>query len=101
MSLFVVQHRHDAERCPARDPNTGAMLLQHLSPGNARQSGLTIHGEAVVNNAHTFYMIVDAPDRTALERFMQPFARAGTVEIWPASPCEAVVARRGCEGAAG
>ena len=101
MSLFVVQHRHDAERCPARDLHMGAMLLHHLSPANARQSGLTIHGEAVVNNAHTLYMIVDAPDRTVMERFMQPFAQAGTVEILGASPCEVVVGRRGCDASGG
>lgn len=101
MSLFVVQHQHVAERCPARDPKMGAMLLQHLSPANARQSGLTIRGEAVVNNAHTLYMIVDAPDRATVERFMGPFAQAGTVEILAASPCEAVVGRRGCDSPAG
>jgi len=101
MSLFVVQHRHPAERCPARDPQMGAMLLQHLSPANAKQHGLTIHGEAVINNAHTLYMIVDGPDRESVNRFMQPFGQAGTVEIFPASPCEAVVGRRGCDASGG
>jgi hypothetical protein len=28
---------------------------------------------------------------------MQPFAQAGTVEIFPASPCESVVTRGGCD----
>ena len=101
MSLFVVQHQHPAERCPARDPNMGAMLLRHLSAANAQQNGVTIHGEAVVDNAHTLYMIVDAPDRTTVERFMGPFAQAGTVEILGASPCEAVVDRRGCDASGG
>lgn len=99
MSLFVVQHRHPSEQCPARDPRMGAMLLQHLSPANVKQHGLVIHGEAVVNNAHALYMIVEAPDRESVSRFMQPFAQAGTVEILPAAPCEAVVGRGGCDGA--
>ncbi len=98
MSLFVVQHRHEAARCPARDPRMAPMLLQHLAPANAGKYGLTIHGEAVVNAAHTLYLIVDGPDRDSVTRFMQPFAMAGTVEILPASRCETVVQRGGCEG---
>ncbi len=97
MSLFVVQHRHDAARCPARDPKVAPMLLQLLSPASARSHGLTIHGEAVVNAAHTLYLIVDGPDRESVNRFMQPFAQVGTVEILPASRCEAVVSRGGCD----
>ena len=31
MSLFVVQHKHDAEVCPARHPQMGLMLLQHIA----------------------------------------------------------------------
>jgi hypothetical protein len=98
MSLFVVQHRHEAARCPARDPNMAPMLLRHLAPANAGTYGITIHGEAVVNGAHTLYLIVDGPDRERVSRFMQPFAQAGTVEILPASPCETVVQRGGCDG---
>jgi hypothetical protein len=99
MSLFVVQHRHEASRCPARDPQMASQLLQHLSAANAKRHGLTIHGEAVIDNAHTFYMIVEGPDRDSVTRFMQPFAQAGTVEILAASPCEAVVSRGGCGAA--
>ena len=96
MSLFVVRHTHDAARCPAGDPKMGAILLQHLSAANARAFGLTIHGEAVVNNAHTLYMIVEGPSKDKVAGFMQPFAQAGTVEVMPASPCEEVVGRGGC-----
>jgi len=39
----------------------------------------------------------DARSRDDLERFMQPFAQAGTVEIMPATTCEAVVERGGCD----
>jgi hypothetical protein len=99
MSLFVVQHRHEADRCPARDPRMAQMLLKHLSPQNSESYGLTIRAEAVVNNAHTLFMIVDGPDRESVHRFMQPFAQAGTVEILSASPCEVVVSRGGCDAA--
>jgi hypothetical protein len=97
--MFVVQHRHEADRCPARDPRMAQMLLTHLSPQNTKRYGLTIHAEAVVDNAHALFMIVDGPDRESVTRFMQPFAQAGTVEILPASPCEVVVGRGGCDAA--
>jgi hypothetical protein len=99
MSLFVTRHQHAAERCPATDPQMGSMLLQHLSPDNAATYGITIQGEAVINNAHTFYMIVEAPNREQVEQFMTPFAQAGSVEVLPASTCEAVVGRGGCAAA--
>src|SRR5438046_753655 len=86
MSLFVVQHQHPAERCPAQDPQMGSMLLQHLSQPNADKFGVKIHGEAVVNGAHTLYLIVDAPDPESVNRFMTPFAQAGSVEVMPSSP---------------
>jgi hypothetical protein len=97
MSLFVVRHHHDAERCPAHDPKMGAMLLQHLSERNAQEHGISIHGEAVVDGAHTLFLILDAQDKGVVESFLQPFAMAGEVEVMQASACEVVVARGGCD----
>lgn len=96
MALFVVQHRHPAEHCPARDPQMAPMLLKHLSPSNAANYGIKIQGEAVINGAHTLYLIVEAPDQESVNRFMQPFAQAGSVEVLAASPCETVVERGAC-----
>src|SRR5438270_13573139 len=95
MSLFVVQHRHAAESCPAGNREMAPMLLKHLSPQNTQQYGITIRSEAVVDNAHTLYLIADAPDRERLEQFMAPFAQVGSVEVLPASPCERVIERGG------
>jgi hypothetical protein len=96
MSLFVLHHQHDAARCPAQDPQAAAMLLAHLAPDNAASYGITIQGHAVVDGQHTLYAIADAPDQEAMERFAAPFALAGSVQVLPASLCEAVVARGGC-----
>jgi hypothetical protein len=71
-------------------------LLQHLSHENAAQHGVTIRSEAVIDGAHTFYLVVDADDGARVERYMAPFAMAGSVEVLAASPCEQVVARRAC-----
>ncbi|RPI34168.1 MAG: sulfite oxidase [Chloroflexota bacterium] len=96
MSLYFVRHQHSDETCPARDPDMGAMLLQHLSQQNARKFGIDIQGDAVLDGKHTFVLIVDAQGKDQVENFMQPFSQAGPVEIWPASSCETVVERAGC-----
>jgi hypothetical protein len=66
MALFVAVHQHPADRCPAADPQMGPMLPRHLSPENASGQGVTIQAEAVVNDAHTLYLIVEADSRTGL-----------------------------------
>lgn len=99
MALFVVRHQHAAERCPAKDPQMGQMLLQHLSGPNAAKAGISINGEAVVNDEHTLYLILDADTDKRVQEFMQPFAGAGSVDIYPASTCSDVVGRRGCSTA--
>ena len=96
MALFVVRHQHPPQNCPAQDPRMGAMLLQHLSEPNARQHGITLHGEGVLDGQHTLYLILEAQDRGQVEAFMRPFSQAGSVDIWPASRCETVVSRQHC-----
>lgn len=96
MPLFVAQHSHAAENCPATDPQMGNMLLGHLSPANAATYGVNIQAEAVIDNAHTLYIILEAPDREKVMQFMAPFGQVGTVEVHGASPCEAVINRGGC-----
>jgi len=98
MALFVARHQHQADRCPAADPQMGPMLLQHLSPENASGHGVAIQAEAVVNDAHTLYLIVEADGRELVDGFMAPFAQVGSVEVLPASSCEAVIGRGGCAG---
>lgn len=97
MPLFVVRHQHPAEKCPAREPQSGADLLNHLSRPNVWRMGVTIHGEAVVQGEHTMYLIVESENEKSVHEFMTPFAAAGTVEIYPASTCAGVVAFGGCE----
>lgn len=75
----------------------GQMLLDHLGAESAQKHGVTIHGEAVLDGQHTLYLIAEADDRTRVEEFLAPFAMAGSVEVWPASPCAAIVERGGCD----
>ena len=97
MSLYFVRHQHDAETCPAKDPEMGGMLVQHVSKSNARKFGVDLLSDAVLDGQHTFVLILEAEDKAYIEQYMQPFAMVGSVEISPASTCEMVVEREGCE----
>lgn len=96
MTLYFVQHQHDADTCPAKDPEMGAMLLTHISPQNALKYGVDLHGDAVLDGQHTFVLIVESESEDNVRNFMQPFSMAGPVEITQASTCEVVVERAGC-----
>ena len=97
MSLYFVRHHHTAETCPAKNPEMGDMLLKHIDKKNARKFGVDIVGDAVLDGQHTFVLILEAEDKEYIDNFMQPFAMAGSVEVFPASTCEAVVERQGCD----
>ena len=96
MSLFVVQHKHSAETCPAGSPEMGPMLVQHVAPSNAARFGVTMRSDAVIDGQHTFYLILEAESDSKVKEFMTPFYQAGSVDIWPASSCEQVVERARC-----
>jgi hypothetical protein len=96
MTLFVAVHRHAPERCPAGDPSMGPMLLNHLSAANAAEYGVSVQAEAVANDKHTLYLIAEAGDEEQINRFLAPIAQVGSVELLPASSCEAVINRGGC-----
>ncbi len=99
MTLFVTKHQHNDETCPAGDAQMAPMLLQHLSDDNASQAGISIRGDAVLDD-HTFYMILEAPSIEVVQQFMTPFTHVGQVDIMEASSCSQVVDRGAC-GAGG
>jgi len=45
------------------------------------------------------YMIVESSDEALVREFMQPFAMAGTVDVYPAATCAGVVSNGGCGAA--
>ncbi len=99
MALFIIRHQHDAEGCPARDPYSAAALLNHLSRANARQQGVHIQGEAVVDGEHSLLLIVEAVDEERVRSFMKPFEAAGQVSVYSALTCARVAASGGCAAA--
>jgi hypothetical protein len=96
MALFLVEHRHEPEKCPAGDPKMASMLLKHLSTDNAASYEIQLKGEVVIQGGHRLYLIAEAKNQETVRRFMEPFSHAGSVDVLPASTCEEVVARGVC-----
>lgn len=96
MALFVAQHQHPPETCPAAQAS-GFLLLDHVSAATAARYGVAIQAEAVVDGKHRLILIVEAADQAQVERFMVFFARYGDVEVFPASCSEDAVAGGACE----
>lgn len=94
MALFMVQHTHAPDVCPAPDRKVAPQLLQILAA--APEAGVRILAEAVVDGEHELNLIVEADDANTVERFMSPFGQMGRVTVRPASPCERVVERGRC-----
>ncbi|MGA7924229.1 MAG: DUF3303 family protein [Thermoplasmata archaeon] len=96
MALFVAEHTHAADRCPAGNPQMAPFLLQILSNENASKHGLKIVGDAVASGRHHLYVIMEGPNEAAIKQYLAPFGQAGSLDIIPASHCEEVVARGAC-----
>lgn len=94
MPLFVTEHTHPAEQCPARNPQMAAGLLAIIQ--NADRAGIRIHGDAVTSQQHHLYLIAEAASEETLRNYFAPFAQMGTLSVSKASHCEEVVARGAC-----
>jgi len=94
MPLFVTEHTHPADRCPAHNPQMASGLLAIIH--GAGSAGIKIHGDAVTNKQHHLYIILEAPSEEAVRKYFAPFAQMGTLSVNPASHCEEVVARGAC-----
>jgi hypothetical protein len=94
MALFVAEHTHPAEQCPARNPAMAAGLLALIQ--NARKAGIEIRGDAVTNGQHHLYVIAEAPGEEQVRSYFAPFGQMGTLTVTPASHCEDVVSRGAC-----
>ena len=96
MPLFVAEHEHPADRCPAADPKMAPFLLQILSKANAAKQGIRIHADAVARGRHHLFVILEGADESSVRNYLAPFSQAGSLKVVPASQCEEVVARGAC-----
>jgi len=96
MPLFIAEHQHANDRCPAGNPQMAPALLQLVSKANAEKQGIRIHGDGVVRGQHHLFLIVDGPSEKAVQEYFAPFGMVGSLKVHPASHCEEVVARGSC-----
>ncbi len=94
MALFLAEHTHPADQCPARNPELAPQLLALIS--NASRGDLRVRGEAVATGGHHLYLIVEGASADAVSRYFAPFGQIGSLTVTPASHCEEVVARGAC-----
>jgi len=95
IGLFVAQHRHFPEACPAL-PESGDRLLSHVSAATAARYGVTIEAEALIGAEHVLLLVVEAASQEAVERFLAALPCAGDLIVRPAFTAEEAVARGGC-----
>jgi hypothetical protein len=96
MPLFLAQHRHHPDRCPASAGRT-VRLLSEISAANAARHRVTIEAEAIIDGEHRLILILEAPDREAVQSFLTFLRECGELQILAASPAEAAVERGGCD----
>ena len=95
MPLFVAQHRHPPEHCPA-SAEMGSLLLSRVSAAAAARYGVTIEAEALIDGEHCLLLVVEAATREAVERFLAFLPGPGCLRVRPACSAEEAVQRGGC-----
>ena len=100
IALFVAQHRHPPDQCPA-SPGSGPLLLSRVSAATAARYGVTIEAEALIDGEHLLLLVVQAASQEAVERFLAFLPGPGCLRVLPACSAEDAVQRGGCRHAAG
>lgn len=95
IALFVAQHRHPPDKCPASS-GSGPLLLSRVSAAAAARYGVTIEAEALIDGEHLLLLVVQAASQEAVERFLAFLPGPGYLRILPACSAEEAVQRGGC-----
>ena len=95
IALFVAQHRHPADQCPASS-GSGQLLLSRVSAAAAARYGVTIEAEALIDGEHLLLLVVQAASQEAVERFLAFLPGPGYLRVLPACSAEEAVQRGGC-----
>ena len=93
--MFVAQHRHPPDQCPA-SRGSGPLLLSRVSAAAAARYGVIIEAEALIDGEHLLLLVVQAASREAVERFLAFLPGPGCLRILPACSAEEAVQRGGC-----
>ena len=96
IALFVAQHRHPPDQCPASPGSGSLLLLSRVSAAAAARYGVTIEAEALIDGEHLLLLVVRAASQEAVEHFLAFLPGPGCLRILPACSAEEAVQRGGC-----
>mgnify|MGYP007084757465 FL=1 len=80
--LFVLDHEHSAENCPAGTVRPDKELLSKLE-ANAKTSGVRLVEGYLDAPAHHFYFVVEADAPEQILRFITPYLGVGNTNVHP------------------
>ena len=95
IALFVAQHRHPPDQCPASS-GSGPLLLSRVSAAAAARYGVTIEAEALIDGEHLLLLVVQAASQEAVARFLAFLPGPGYLRVLRACSAEEAVQRGGC-----
>jgi len=96
MALFLVEHQHSADTCPTKNREMMLMLGKHVTQETADQFGVRIQADVVHPGEHRMMMVLEAPEQSKVDAYMQPFGKVGSVDVKEVVTCEQVVETATC-----
>jgi len=83
-TIYVAHWTHTPENCPGRSPESAEMLRNFwASCGQAPSLGIKILGGYVTVTGHAYYIIVQAKDFAAVQKFFLPLVPTQTGNFIP------------------
>ncbi len=96
MPMYLVEHTHPAETCPAKNVAAVQQLSAHVSDENAAKFGVKILADFVREVDHTVILVLEADSPEKVTNFALPFLQAGPITVKAGETCEQVA--RACLG---
>lgn len=93
MALFLVEHIHTDETCPARSTE-GVKMMGDLVLGHehARRTGVRFLTDYMVKGKHRLMLFIEADSLLNAENYAKPFRMVGSTNVYPLTKCEEVIA---------
>ena len=88
MPLYLVQHSHTAETCPAKNPEMVRQLSSHMTQANADKYGVKILADFVYEPEHTVTLVLEANSPDKATNFALPFLNVGSLTIRAGVTCD-------------
>jgi uncharacterized protein with GYD domain len=91
--MYLIEHTHPAETCPARNPDMVRQLDAHVTDANAEKYGVKILADFVREVEHSMMLVLEADSPDKATNFALPFLMAGPITIKTGETCSQVARR--------